>query len=312
MKNLFPMILWNLWNLLIGDEFVKILVTGINGFVGSSLIPFFAGNYVIGVGRQDYCDIDINCYLKWDITYWDPDKFAQIGDVDVIIHAAASLSVDDDDPDIVNVNCLGTYNVYKLAKYTKAKQVFYISSAPIIGIPIEHPITEKHILEPQLMYHATKLCGEYILNQLNKLGIEVINLRINAPIGARMQIKSIVPIFIDNAIKGHDLILNGKGSRKQTYLDVRDLGDVICKNLLKMGINGVYILAGDKAISNIDLARLCIEICNSKSKIVFSGCYDEADEIIWDYDCSKAKKILNFSPRYSIEDSIRWIASKKC
>lgn len=279
-----------------------------NGFVGSTLAEHFKGDFVVGVGRKE-ANRQVPAYYQWDIRKWDDEIANAIADMDieVIIHAAASLSIDDDDTDLVETNVLGSFNVYRLAKIIKRKLLFYISSAPIIGVPLDHPITEEHPMNPQLMYHATKLAGEYILNQLNRYGTEVVNLRINAPIGRNMPIKSIVPIFISNAVAGKNLVVNGQGTRQQTYLDVRDLGKVIEDNLARKDIAGTYIIAGEKAISNLDLARLCIAKANSKSQVVFSGKSDAADGVVWDYDCSKARTKLRFVPQYSIEDSVDWI-----
>lgn len=148
------------------------------------------------------------------------------------------------------------------------------------------------------------------MNQLNRCGTEVVNLRIQAPIGRNMPIKSIVPIFISNAIKGDNLVLNGAGTRQQTYLDVRDLGKVIKDNLAKDHIAGTYEIAGQRPISNINLARLCVAKAKTNSKIVFSGKPDAADGAVWDFDCSKAREKLGFVPQYSIEDSVEWMMKK--
>lgn len=291
---------------------MKILITGVNGFVGSSLLDeLIEDHFVIGVGRKEKNE-KVSKYVQWDIGTWDDSIARRIGKCDAIIHAAASLSIKDDDDDLLRANCVGTYHIYKLARALSPapKCVFYISSAPIIGLPVRHPIDESHPMNPQLMYHATKLSGEYILNQLNRCGTEVVNLRIQAPIGRNMPVKSIVPIFIHNAIKGENLVLNGKGTRKQTYLDFRDLGQVIKDNLTKEDIAGTYVIAGPKPVSNIDLARLCIEKAKTRSEIEFSGKPDAADNVVWDFDCSKAREKLGFVPQYSIEDSVEWMMKK--
>lgn len=119
-----------------------------------------------------------------------------------------------------------------------------------------------------------------------------------------------MPIFISNAVEGKNLVVNGQGTRRQTYLDVRDLGKVIKDNFGKKNIAGTYIIAGEKAISNLDLAHLCIAKAKSKSQVVFSGKQDVADGVVWDYDCSRAREKLGFVPQYSIEDSVEWMIGK--
>lgn len=285
---------------------MRILITGVNGFVGYSLALQLGLNHeIIGVGRSSVCRLNAIEYHQCDIAEWSDEICDEIPTVDTIIHAAASLSTDDDDSGLMVTNCMGTHNIFRFARQKNIKKMFYISSAPIIGVPMNHPITEQHPVNPVMMYHATKLAGEYFLNQLCRYGIENINLRINAPVGVEMPAKSIFPLFIKNAKEGKDIVLHGKGTRRQNYLDVRDLGTLIEYNLERSGIAGTYIVANKQTISNYELAKLCIKECGSSSRIVYSGKEDTTDEYVWDFDCSLAAKCLGYCARDGYEDTVR-------
>lgn len=284
---------------------MNILVTGSNGFVGGVIVDALKKNhYVIGIGTRSIPNNRVDKYVKWDIAKDALSESALSENVDVIVHAAACIDIEDQALKLAEVNCLGTQRIFNLAIKKNVKKVFYISSAPVIGYPECHPISEKHPLKPNTMYHATKLSGELILNQLNKYIIEVINLRISSPIGPEMPVKSILPLFIQKVMNGEDVTINGEGLRRQNYLDVRDLANVIESCLERQQIAGTYLITADATVSNIELAKKCIDIIGGLSKIKYTGISDTSDDLIWDYDNSNAKNILGFQQSYDINKSI--------
>lgn len=290
---------------------MKILVTGSKGFIGKSLVPILAnGNDVISTGRSSLLSEDSKDYFSWDLAKESVPWKRIPDDLDVIIHAAASLSQDNMDEELIKANCLGSHRIYQLAKKRNIKKVFYISSIPVIGMPKLLPITEEHPLWPKTMYHVTKLAGEMMLDQLLYDGIEVVHLRIPSPIGPGMPVKTILPIFIKNALNGEKINIIGKGGRRQNYLDVRDLANLLSGCLDKKGIAGVYNIAAPGTVSNLELAELCIKLTGSMSEISFLDKEDEAEGQVWDVDISKAADKLGFHQQYTIQQSITDIANE--
>lgn len=209
---------------------MRILITGSNGFIGRNIAKELdTENYIIGCGTKEKSIIKVDEYIQWDIADRGIPKTLSDMEIDIIVHAAASLDKDDGNENLVKVNCLGTHQVYSLARRIKVKKVIYLSGIPIIGEPKKIPITENADINPGTMYHATKAAGEYILNQLIKDGINVIDLRITSPIGPGMPVKTIVPIFLKQALNGENVMLSGKGNRRQNYIDVRDIGFAVKK-----------------------------------------------------------------------------------
>lgn len=290
---------------------MKILITGSKGFIGHNLADILAnGNDVISTGRGPSLSAGPKNYFSWDLAE-ESVPWEQIPhDLDVIVHVAASLSPNNMDEGLIATNCLGSHRIYQLAKTSNVKRVFYISSVPVIGIPRSLPITEEHPLQPRTMYHVTKLAGEMILDQLLYDGIEVVHLRIPSPIGPGMPVKTILPIFIKNALNGEKINIIGKGGRRQNYLDVRDLANLLCGCLDKEGIAGVYNIAAPETVSNLELAELCIKLTGSMSEIGFLDKEDEAEGQVWDVDTSKAADKLGFCQQYTIQQSIADIANE--
>ena len=95
----------------------------------------------------------------------------------------------------------------------------------------------------------------------------------------------------------------GSGTRRQNYVDVRDVAVAVEKCLLRR-TTGIFNIAGNRSISNKDLAETCVSNLRSSSSITFTGQPDREEGIAWEVSIEKAKRCLDYSPRYGIEESI--------
>lgn len=184
-----------------------------------------------------------------------------------------------------------------------------MSSLPVIGKPLYHPITEEHPIHPYTVYHITKRTEELLANYAAEYhDLRTASFRISAPIGTGVNRNTIFPTFIRKALNDEDLTLLGKGSRKQNYLYVNDISRCLELALKNDSVKGVYNLTSDMLISNLDLARTIVKVLNSKSKITLNG-EDPADEYIWDASIEKLKKDSGYMPEGDLEDIINEYAN---
>lgn len=285
---------------------MNILVTGSNGFIGSWIVKELRmAHTVIGCGRKEEPSSEVDDYVKWNIGYENVPAKLLAMEIGAVVHIAASKSTDDDDLELSFINLVGTHQIINFCKAKKCNTAILISSIPIVGKPDKDMIREENPFHPPTMYHATKAAQELMFSQLSKSGIRDISLRIPSPIAPVMQGKTIFTIFADRAFRNEDIVVNGRGSRKQNYIDVRDIAWTIKKMLISPEVQGVYNIGSQNPISNTELAQMCIKIAGSKSKILYSGENDPADGQVWKIDVSKLQRDTGFKQRFSIEQTIR-------
>jgi len=281
----------------------KVLITGVNGLIGSAIAEFLLPYYeVIGTSIEESNNTGLNFkYIQFDIT--DKSSFDKLPQkVDVIIHCAAVLTSDDASNLLVKTNCIGIHNMGIYSKNVGCQQFIYCSGLPIIGKPFEIPITEKHPINPLTVYHITKFFGELVLKQMLDEKAVVI-LRITSPVGRKLPSNKITSVFVKNAVEGVDLKLNGQGKRIQNYIDVRDIARAVAC-AIKKEAHGIFNIASERSYSNRELAELCIKLFKSKSKITFDG-IDKEEDYQWIVSTAKAKKELGFETQYSLSDTLQ-------
>ncbi len=293
---------------MIGQRIMNVLITGVNGFIGSHIAEGLkSDHHIIGCGRHK-CRVKGIDYFVWDIGSEErPDALAKIKP-DVIIHAAACMDKNDLSSELFMTNCVGTHRIYRLAVERQTKMVIYISSLPIIGKP-SGLITEETYPDPLTMYHVTKTTGELIFKQLADRNITNISCRVSSPIGCGMAPDTILPIMLRNASEGRAIKVYGKGTRRQNYIDVRDISSAIEKiiNKTEKIRSGIYNLVAEKSYSNLEAAEICSKAAGSRAGIEYTDNIDLFEG--WRFDASN-KKLLNVIgtyQKYSFEESVRHI-----
>lgn len=289
---------------------MNVLVTGSNGFIGRHVCNYLREKniYVIGLGRQAASVPVVNEYICCDM---DSDAVnciidnVSVNHIDAIIHLAADMRKEPHNIEVVEHNCVGTQRLLEFAEHNSIRIFLQLSSLPVIGKPKEHPITEKHSLKPPTVYHATKIAEELLANYADYMhGIRTASFRISAPVGPGVNPNTIFPTFVRKALHGEDLTLSGKGTRVQTYVHARDIASALYLALKSDNAHGIYNLSSYNAVSNHELAKLCIQLLNSSSKIVFNGKEDTMDDYIWDVSLEHIRKDIGYEPTVSIEDAI--------
>lgn len=291
---------------------MKILVTGSNGFIGKHVCEKLKKTHeLMGIGTSTTSLVSNIEYYQCKIqseTFVDTLS-KKIKKCEIIIHLAALIDKNDLNSNLIDVNCRGALNIVKLAKKIGVKKIINISGMTVIGKPISLPITESHSTDPKTLYHASKLMAEHIINLSSKYNIKAINLRVPSPVGPGMNQGTILPTILNNCLSNKSIVIYGEGKRRQNYIDVRDIVRAI-NSAVNIDSEGTFNIAA-KTISNLDLAKLCIKITNSSSKIVFNQQIDPEENYSWETSTSKAKETFSFEPKFSLTDTINALLSFK-
>ena len=300
---------------------MRVLITGAAGFIGSHLCDRFIeeGHYVIGMDNFLTGSPDNIAHLfgnkNFHFIEYNVTNFIYIeGDIDIVLHFACPASpVDYMNYPIqtLKVDSLGTLHTVGLAKAKKARYVF-ASTSEVYGDPQVHPQPEDYwgYVNPvgiRSVYDEAKRFSESTTMAYHRVhGIDVRILRIFNTYGPRMRLDDgrVIPNFIGQALRGEDLTVYGDGTQTRSFCYIDDLIEGIYRASVYENLNGEVINLGNpEEYKIIDLAKKIIEKTNSNSKIIFEP-LPEDDPKRRCPDITKAKKILNWEPRISLEEGL--------
>lgn len=223
----------------------KVLVTGAGGFIGSHLTETLVdrGAQVRAFVRYNSKNFDgfieqfsastkekIEVY-KGDIVDLHTMQQAAQG-MDVVFHLAASISV----PysfvhpyEVVRTNMMGTMNALQAAKDAGVQKIVVTSSSETYGTALYSPIDEKHPLQAQSPYAASKAAGDKIAESYHRTyGLPVVVLRPFNTFGPRQSQRAVIPTIISQALTS-DKIRVGALTPRRDWTFVLDTVDGFIK-----------------------------------------------------------------------------------
>jgi nucleoside-diphosphate-sugar epimerase len=279
----------------------KILITGVNGFIGTHLNDFLSskGYSTIGITHSQ-----INKSFQ-KISLLNPTKlnsFLKNNNFDTVIHLA-SLIEHSDPLKILNVNYNTTLNLLKSCVKNNVSNFIFASSHAVYGETRYLPIDETHITNPQTSYGISKLMGENlckIFNNYFKLNTSI--LRISSVYGNNQPKTKLIPKLILNSKKSKKIILH-KHKNGFQIMDMIHVDDV-CNSILcaiKTQKNfGIYNIATGKSITVEDIAKNIKKINNSKISIKNIS----KNTNHYKYNTRKASSDLKFKSKIKFERKI--------
>ena len=223
----------------------RILITGIAGFIGSSLAAaaLDAGAEVIGIDDLSAGKLENMERFRRRIDFRQTSILddAAIRDacrgVDYVFHEAAIASVPrsvEDPLETNEINLRGTLLVLEAARAAGVKRLMYAASSAAYGNGPDLPKRESMLPEPVSPYAVQKVAGEhYLASYTRTFGLETVSLRYFNIFGPRQdpssQYSGVLARFIAMMMRGETPTIFGDGqtSRDFTYID-----NVVSANLL--------------------------------------------------------------------------------
>lgn len=308
-----------------------ILITGGAGFIGSNLCEYFLSKkYKVvcldnfATGHRHNVKLFMNdpnfTLIEGDIRNLEDCQNAVKG-VDYVLHEAALGSVPRSiiDPVTTNdVNVSGFLNMLVASRDAKVKRFIYAASSSTYGDSVGLPKVEDVIGKPLSPYAITKYVNELYAEIFSRTyGLETIGLRYFNVFGRKQDpngaYAAVIPKFVMQLMQLESPIINGDGnySRDFTYID-----NVIQMNELAMttnnpeAVNTVYNTAfGDRTTLNDLLKYLKEYLSKYDSRIanveIIHGPNRAGDIPHSLASIDKAKSLLRYNPKYSMQDGLK-------
>jgi NAD dependent epimerase/dehydratase len=215
----------------------KVLITGADGFIGSHLTEMLVvkGYQVKALSQYNSFNNwgwleNINCkneieVLSGDIR--DPNYCNTISkNIDIIFHLAALIAIPFSyaAPDsYVETNVQGTLNICQAAKENGILRLIHTSTSEVYGTAQYVPIDEKHPMQPQSPYSATKIAADAMaMSFYNSFDLPVTIARPFNTYGPRQSARAIIPTIITQIATGKKEIKLGDVSPTRDFNYVED------------------------------------------------------------------------------------------
>ncbi len=304
----------------------RVLVTGAGGFIGSHLVEELAraGASVRALvrynGRSDVgmlAAIDPEVRAGLEIVHGDvADPFfvrGAVADMDTVFHLAALIAIPYSyvaPASYVSVNVVGTLNVLQAAQDLGVRRVVHTSTSEAYGTAQYVPIDERHPLQPQSPYSASKIGGDCMAESFYRsFGTPVATIRPFNTYGPRQSARAVIPTIAAQLLAGRDEIRLGS-------LDpVRDLTFVTdtARGFLAVGsadacLGEVTNIGSGKGITVGDLARLIAEVAGRPDVEIVTDAErlrpakSEVFELV--ADISAAKERCGWEPEVSLREGL--------
>jgi len=308
----------------------KILITGADGFIGSHLTEMLAAK-----GYQIKALSQYNSFNNWgwleDINYKekievlagdirDPYYCKYITkDVDIIFHLAALIAIPYSyvAPDsYVDTNIKGTLNICQAAKENGNIRLIHTSTSEVYGTAQYVPIDEKHPLQPQSPYSATKIAADAMaMSFYNAFELPVTIARPFNTYGPRQSARAVIPTIITQIASGAKEIKLGDLTPTRDFNYVEDT----CRGFIAIAeedksIGEIINIGSNFEISIADILNIIKELMRSDVEFVADEqrIRPEKSEVfrLW-CDNTKIEKLTNFKSQFDIKQglqkTIEWI-----
>jgi dTDP-glucose 4,6-dehydratase len=237
----------------------------------------------------------------------------EVPKIDYVLHFASPASPKDYARHPIHTMKLGSAGTLHALGLAKAHRAVFLlaSTSEVYGDPAVNPQTESywgHVnpVGPRSVYDEAKRYAEAMtMSYHREHGVEVRIARIFNTYGERMRIEDgrALPNFMTQALRGDPLTVYGDGHQTRSFCYVSDLIEGLYALLISNHSEPVN-LGNPEEIDLATLAKMIRKLTKSKSSIVFEPLPVD-DPTRRRPDISKAKSILNWRPKVTLEEGIR-------
>lgn len=230
--------------------------------------------------------------------------------IDRVIHLAARAGVRSsiERPDLYQEsNVQATINLLEVSKKHKIKNFVFASSSSVYGNSKEVPFNEEQdVNKPISPYAASKrACELFCYTYHHLFNMNITCLRFFTVYGPRGR-RDMAPFIFTNAIHhGKKITMFGDGTTKRDYTYIADIVDGILKAMNKPLDFQIINLGNSDTVELTSFISLIEKVVGKKAKIETKPMVPGDVDITY-ADVSKAKKLLSWEPKTSIEEGMKF------
>lgn len=316
-----------------------ILVTGGAGFIGSNFVKLMLNKHpdykIINVDLLTYAGnlenlSDINGkpnyeFIKADIR--DRDKIEEIfknNNITSVVNFAAESHVDRsiEEPEVfLTTNIIGTQVLLDTAKkywkvnpddkycreYKLGVKFLQVSTDEVYGELGETGLfVETMPLLPNSPYSASKASADLMVRAYNETFAMPVNItRCSNNYGPYQFPEKLIPLMINNCLKGKDLPVYGDGMQIRDWLHVTDHCTAIDVVLHKAKSGEIYNIGGNNEKANIEIIKLIINTLGKSEDLIKYVKDRPGHDRRYAIDNTKITTELGWKPAYTFEEGIK-------
>jgi len=304
---------------------MKTFVTGAGGFIASHLVES-----LLNQGWSVKALVRYNSRSSWgwleDIRSGQSDNLEVIlGDVadpyqmqdavkgcEVVFHLAALIGIPysyEAPASYISTNVNGTLNLLEAAMKNGVNRFIHTSTSEVYGTAQYVPIDEKHPLQGQSPYSASKIAGDKLAESFySSFGLPVVTVRPFNTYGPRQSARAVIPTIISQALKSREIHLGSLDPvRDMTFVDDTVSG-FIAAALSEDTVGKVINLGTGKGVSIGELAQIIFEILGGDFTIITEDkrIRPEKSEVMKLLSNNNlAREIMGWEPRVSLHEGLR-------
>jgi NAD dependent epimerase/dehydratase len=302
----------------------KVLVTGAEGFIGSHLTE-----RLVALGAEVKALVMYNSFNTWgwidtfrpgeknklhiicaDIREADLLK-STLKDINIVFHLAALIAIPYSyvsPSSYIKTNIEGTLNLLQAARDHGVEKFLHTSTSEVYGTALYTPIDEKHPLQGQSPYSASKIGADMIAESFHRsFDLPVTTVRPFNTYGPRQSMRAIIPTLIVEMLS-NDKIQLGSLHPIRDFTYVSDTVEGFLKTAETDDINGEVINIGSaQGISIGNLAEKLMKMMNKKITVESEEKRvrppkSEVNQLICNNN--KAKELIGWQPNVSLDEGL--------
>lgn len=303
----------------------KVAVTGGGGFIGSHLVEA-----LVTAGARVRALIHYNSRNDWgyleelgpsllkkieviagDVT--DPFGMEQfIKGQEVIFHLAALIGIPYSyisPQSYLQTNIQGTLNILEACRRHSIERLIHTSTSEVYGTAQYTPIDEKHPLQGQSPYSASKIGADKLVESYHRsFNTPVVTVRPFNTYGPRQSARAVIPTIITQALHGSKIRL-GSRDPVRDFNFVKDTVSGFLSLAAHHDSNGKTFNVSSGHCTTIgDLAHTLLRLMDSDAEIIYDDHRvrpEKSEVMVLKGDVTATEQLTQWKAQYSLENGLK-------